>query len=172
MGGYDIFEAEWDPVRKRWGNVSNIGYPINTPQDNMNFRISESGKYGYISAIREKGPGSEDIFRVDFKSVDPRYSVIKGRISSSDTSQALGQPRLSVIDREGGGLFGNYVPNEETMRYVIILPPGKYLLTAEAPGFESFEKKVEILDKSSHRSMIENDIQLDPKGGKEGGEKK
>ncbi len=163
MGGYDIFKAQWDPIKKRWSNVSNVGYPINTPQDNMNLRVSKSGKFGYISAIREKGPGNLDIFRVDFESVEPRYTVIKGVMSSSDTSKALENSRLSVVDLESGGLFGNYVPNRETKRYVIILPPGEYHLTAEAPGFESYEKEVKILDKSSYRSMIQNDIELEPK---------
>ncbi|MFB6258234.1 MAG: hypothetical protein ABEH38_06040 [Flavobacteriales bacterium] len=166
MGGYDIFKAEWDPIKKRWNNVSNIGYPINTPQDNMNFRVSESGKYGYISAIRDKGPGNEDIYRVDFKSVAPRYSVMKGIMASSDTTKALKRPRISVIDRSTGELFGNYVPNQETKRYVIILPPGKYLLTAEAPGFKPYEKSFEVHDKGSYRSMIPKDIKLTPKGAK------
>lgn len=167
MGGYDIFKAEWDHIRKRWGNVSNMGYPINTPQDNRNFRISKSGKYGYISAIREKGPGDEDIFRVDFKSVEPRYSVMKGKLRSADTAKSIENPRLSIIDQKNGELFGNYVPNEETMQYVIILPPGKYLLSAEAPGFEPFKKTFEILDKSSYRSMIQEDIELSPQNASE-----
>lgn len=166
MGGYDIFKAQWDPIKKRWSNVSNVGYPINTPQDNMNLRMSKSGKFGYISAIRDKGPGNLDIYRVDFKSVDPRYTVIKGVISSNDTSHAIENARLSVLDLDKGGLYGNYVPNRETKRYVIILPPGKYQMTAEAPGFKPHEKEIKILDKSSHRSMIRNDIELELKKAK------
>ncbi len=173
MGGYDIFKAEWDPIRKRFGNVSNIGYPINTPQDNMNFRISESGKYGYISSVRSEGAGNEDIFRVDFKSVEPRYTVIKGILSSKDTGRSLESPRISVIDRSTGELYGNYVPNKRTMRYVIILPPGKYLMDITAQGFKPYSDQIKILDKSSYRSIINKDISLVPQGKeeKEGGQK-
>ena len=42
MGGYDIFKATWNPVKRNWGDVKNVGYPLNTPEDNMNFRVSAS----------------------------------------------------------------------------------------------------------------------------------
>ncbi|HEY4800406.1 MAG TPA: hypothetical protein VII99_15100, partial [Bacteroidia bacterium] len=43
MGGYDIFVAKWDEKTQKFSGVKNIGYPINTPEDDMNFRISATG---------------------------------------------------------------------------------------------------------------------------------
>jgi tetratricopeptide (TPR) repeat protein len=31
MGGYDLFKVEWDGIKREWGPVENLGYPINTP---------------------------------------------------------------------------------------------------------------------------------------------
>ncbi len=166
MGGYDIFSAEWDTVKRRWGKVKNIGYPINTPDDNMNFRISRSGKYGYISSLREKGHGNLDVYRVEFKGVDPRYTVIKGYLRSQDTGRMkVKRPMISVTDKATGEVYGDYTPDSRTMRYIMILPPGKFHIFVDAPGFEPHEEDIEILDKSSYRPRIDKDFTLIPEEG-------
>ena len=62
MGGYDIFKAEWDEPSQKWVNVKNMGYPISSTDDDYNFRISKSGRFGYISSTRDKGFGDIDIY--------------------------------------------------------------------------------------------------------------
>ena len=44
----------------------NLGYPINTPDDDVFFVISASGKHGYYSSIKNDGMGEKDIYRVTF----------------------------------------------------------------------------------------------------------
>jgi outer membrane protein OmpA-like peptidoglycan-associated protein/tetratricopeptide (TPR) repeat protein len=64
MGGYDIFVA-----RKRqgqWQTAENLGYPINTPYDDMFFGMTASGKYAYIASNRAGGVGGMDIYKVTF----------------------------------------------------------------------------------------------------------
>ncbi|MBK8368770.1 MAG: hypothetical protein IPL10_15585 [Bacteroidetes bacterium] len=58
----------------------NIGYPINTTDDDMNFRISKNGKYGYIASAKNGGQGDFDIYRVTFNEVESDYSVVIGGI--------------------------------------------------------------------------------------------
>jgi len=87
MGGYDIFKTTWSETENKWTNIKNFGYPINTPDDDMNLRLSTSGKYGYIAAVRDSGFGDKDIYRVDFSDVEPNYSLVKGTIASADTSK-------------------------------------------------------------------------------------
>jgi len=65
MGGYDIFKAIKDD-NGRWGKPVNIGYPINTPDDDVFFVISASGKHGYYSSIKNDGMGEKDIYKVTF----------------------------------------------------------------------------------------------------------
>jgi len=65
MGGFDIFRSE----RKEDGNWSdpvNLGYPLNTPDDEVFYITDRTGSHGYYSAIREGGSGSRDICKVIF----------------------------------------------------------------------------------------------------------
>lgn len=67
MGGYDIFVSELQS-NGLWSNPENIGYPLNTPDDNIFFCPSDNGKEGYISLTRENdGAGKEDIYHIRFR---------------------------------------------------------------------------------------------------------
>jgi Tol biopolymer transport system component len=164
MGGYDIFKAEWDEATQKWVSVKNMGFPINSPQDDYNFRISKSGRYGYISALRDKGFGDLDIYRVTFNDVEPDYTIIKGNISSSDNSIKLSYPDvfITVTDTKSGEIYGNYALNPNTGNYVIILPPGQYNLAIESAGYTTINEKLTVLDKGSFKKEEERDIKLVP----------
>ena len=160
MGGYDIFSATWEDTKKKFLGIQNLGYPINTPEDNMNFRISESGRYGYISAIRNEGYGDLDIYRVQFKSIEPRYTVIKGIVTDANGNADLEDVYIQITDQETDEIYGDYAPNDISMRYVIILPPGKYNMYISALDHEEFFEEIEIFDKASYRHEVDKNIIL------------
>ena len=67
MGGYDIFRADLQS-NNIWSQPKNLGYPINTPDDNIFFMPIENGKAGYYSLYKEsEGAGKEDIYKITFK---------------------------------------------------------------------------------------------------------
>ncbi|MFZ5552379.1 MAG: hypothetical protein ACOZCO_04630 [Bacteroidota bacterium] len=162
MGGYDIFKAEFDNEKMRFMQVRNVGFPINTPEDDMNLRMDESGKYGYISALRSEGLGDLDIYRVNFLDNEPRYTLYTGTIKTTDAAKPIDGISILISDAELGELYGEYLPNPNSMRYVIILPPGKFRLDVEAEGFKSHMEVIEVLDKNEYRFEIKKDIQLEP----------
>ncbi|MCX2742841.1 OmpA family protein [Mangrovivirga sp. M17] len=64
MGGYDLFKVEYDSIEDGWGEPVNLGYPINTPDDDIYFVSTKDGKRGYYASIREDGMGFTDIYMV------------------------------------------------------------------------------------------------------------
>lgn len=67
IGGYDIFRSDLQS-NKLWSKPSNIGYPLNTPDDNYFFNPAGSGNTGYFSIYKDSGGyGKEDIYRVTLK---------------------------------------------------------------------------------------------------------
>ncbi|MCP4309632.1 MAG: hypothetical protein GY790_00075, partial [Bacteroidetes bacterium] len=65
MGGYDIFRSE-RAENGGWLAPVNLGFPINTPDDEVFYIMDKTGTYGYYSTIREGGEGSKDLYKVIF----------------------------------------------------------------------------------------------------------
>ena len=87
MGGSDIFKSVFDTVTHTFGPAINMGYPINTPEDNSEFTLAANLRDGYISAVRKEGYGDLDIYKVIFNDIENRPTVISGTVSTSDTSK-------------------------------------------------------------------------------------
>ncbi len=52
MGGYDIYYATFD--NGKWSKPVNLGYPINTPGDDIYFTITADNKIGYYASNKEE----------------------------------------------------------------------------------------------------------------------
>lgn len=65
MGGFDIFRSARQE-NGAWSTPENLGYPINTPDDELFFITDQSELYGYYSAIRDGGMGAKDLYKVIF----------------------------------------------------------------------------------------------------------
>ena len=69
-GGLDIYYSRLDEKSFTFKTPENIGYPINSPEDDAGFLVSTDGKFGYFASepserLRGKGVGKFDIYRFD-----------------------------------------------------------------------------------------------------------
>jgi len=85
MGGYDIFKSVYE--NGQWSKPENLGWPINTPDDDVFFVISASGRHGYYSSFREDGLGSKDIYQITF--LGPEKSPVLNQEDQLLASRAL-----------------------------------------------------------------------------------
>lgn len=78
---YDIFLAKLDSMGK-FKNPKNIGYPINTEEDDYGLFVSTDGKKAYLASNRLKEIEKEDFFSFDlYKEARPeKVLFIKGQI--------------------------------------------------------------------------------------------
>ncbi len=65
MGGFDVFVIERD-ANGMWSNPENLGYPINTPNDDIFFKMDENNKQAYYSSVRDNGFGGKDLYKIIF----------------------------------------------------------------------------------------------------------
>jgi len=68
MGGYDVFKSRLSNVGL-WSKPENLGYPINTPNDDIFFMEHPETNSAYYSSNREAGLGGMDIFRIIYLGV-------------------------------------------------------------------------------------------------------
>ncbi|MEM7550007.1 MAG: OmpA family protein [Bacteroidota bacterium] len=75
MGGYDIFRSDYDETTEEWSEPINLGYPINTPDNDVFFVVSKDRKRGYYASVREDGLGYTDIYKVELDDVNGDWGV-------------------------------------------------------------------------------------------------
>lgn len=64
MGGYDVFRSDWKDGR--WSKPENLGWPINSPDDDLFMVLVGDGSKGYYSSFRPGGEGEDDLYEVIF----------------------------------------------------------------------------------------------------------
>lgn len=159
MGGYDIFKATLlDPDMNVWGKPENMGYPLNTVNDDIYFCLSEDGQTGYFSSERTGGLGGQDIYQVVFPTSQIDYLLVRGVIT--DAAEEPVKARLTLTDATGEEIVGVYNTNERTGRYVMAVRPGeKYTVLVQAAGFDDRTQTVNTDVAGATREMA-LDLQL------------
>ncbi|MGE0637145.1 MAG: OmpA family protein [Bacteroidia bacterium] len=168
MGGFDIFTSVWDELTQTWSTPKNLGFPINTVDEDYNISMSTTGRYGYTSQFRPEGFGERDIYRVTFNDVEAERSLVRGSITNiADTlklnpNYKFPEFLMSVTHMETNELIGYYKPNSRTSNYVQILPPGEYCVYIQNPLYFDTMGVVEVLGQSSFISEIIQDYTMRP----------
>ncbi len=85
IGGFDIFYSERD-AEGNWMKPINIGYPINTVNDDIYFTTTQDGSRGYFSSSRE---GNMDIYYIDMLFEDNDLVVVKGYVKDILSKKTL-----------------------------------------------------------------------------------
>jgi len=127
MGGFDIFKTVFEDGK--WSEPVNIGYPINTPDNDVSYVLSASGKHGYYASSREGSLGKRDIFMITFledtaKKAEPQLTLVSGTITDEITGKPIGAD-VEVFDNAKDESVAKFKSNSETGKYLISLPSGK-----------------------------------------------
>lgn len=148
MGGYDYFKSIWNTETNTWSKPENLGYPLNTPDDNVCISFLEDQASAYISAWRPDSKGEKDIYRVTFNEIDTRQTVYKSKIVAVGSTEPITDAFISVIDNRTQEDIGTYTPNPKNGSFVMILKPGSYNVLIDAPGFAPKNEDVFVIGKS------------------------
>lgn len=83
MGGFDIFKSTLDDAGN-WSQPVNLGYPVNTPDDDKFFVPIADGSIAYMYKVPEGG-SDERIMRVEFPKIEQIVQVMPEPTSFDDT---------------------------------------------------------------------------------------
>ena len=102
IGGYDVFRSDKNDLGE-WSPPVNIGYPINTPDDDVFYSVSPVGKYAYYSANRMGTLGGRDIFRILYLGAEKEFimtteDVLIAGILDTTRQGFLSAPGIITID--------------------------------------------------------------------------
>ena len=145
MGGYDIFYS----TLLDNGTMSvplNVGYPLNTTDDDVFFKPLKDGYEGYMAKEGPDGFGKEDIYRIEIFSDDhPRKFVVRGVVKVADLMSNYGESvKVSAMNIKNPNEIIVVYSNPATGEYELTLPHGNYTVTYEGDGTEKVSKNLEL----------------------------
>lgn len=179
MGGFDIFKTILE--NGKWSEPLNIGYPINTPDNDVSYVLSASGKHGYYASAREGSFGERDIFMISFledtvKKAEPQLTLLSGIVTDETTGLPI-EAQVEVIDNVLNLSVAKFMSNKETGKYLVSLPSGKNygivvrsegrLFHSEnidiplAKGYAEITKPIRLLKPEVGKKIILNNIFYD-----------
>jgi outer membrane protein OmpA-like peptidoglycan-associated protein len=131
MGGKDLFKTELSPEGK-WGKPVNLGYPINSPGDDVFLSVLNGGDKMYIDSDRLKGLGEKDMYLVENmanKTIPYHFLVI---------DSVTGEQISSSIQVVGGEEQKEYKSFEQPDGYMTVLPVyKKFFVKITSLGYKS-----------------------------------
>jgi outer membrane protein OmpA-like peptidoglycan-associated protein/tetratricopeptide (TPR) repeat protein len=145
LGRGDVFISRRDSMGE-WGKPQNLGYPINTYNDEIGLIVDPNGQKAYFSSNRNPEKGM-DIFVFDLpeKSKPVPVSYMKGRVYDARTFKGI-QAEFELIDLETGIIVMQARSNAFEGDFLVPLPTNKnYALNVSHPGYLFYSDYFEFI---------------------------
>ena len=133
MGGYDIFRSR--KTEGGWGSPENLGYPVNTTDDDRFFQPALNGVTAYYSMKTDYK--KKEIFYVGLGGVDVNQIYeIAGSVKLNDTAFADKKDyRIYILDRQSGDTLYRQAPDRKTGNYSLNVSPGVFRIMYTGDGY-------------------------------------
>jgi hypothetical protein len=133
MGGYDNFKSQ--KTGTDWKSPRNLGYPINSADDDKFFQPVANGAFAFYSITTDYK--KKDIFYLGMGDNDVNKVLdIQGKLSLNDTSvQFDNRFKIYLINRSSGDTLDVGYPNKFTGLYGFTVAPGDLRLDYTGPGY-------------------------------------
>lgn len=153
IGGYDLFMTTKDENGK-WTKPVNLGYPLNTTDDEMSICFAKNRRYAYTARYRADSKGGRDIYRVTFHEMEPDQTVLQSVILDNDSIPIKASIMIEVAN-ENGKVVGQYKTDANSGKFIMILPPGKYQLQVlDSPYKNTEPTTIEVFDKNRYKPIV------------------
>lgn len=97
LGGYDIFYTRLND-KNSWIEPKNIGYPINTEENDLGFFVSTDGKYGFFASNRLNDNKNWDIYTFElYQDARPQKVLfMKGTLTDDETKEVIRDGKIEI----------------------------------------------------------------------------
>jgi outer membrane protein OmpA-like peptidoglycan-associated protein len=144
MGGLDIFY-----IRKEnngWTKPENIGYPINSEQDELGLFVSTNGKVAYFSSDKD---GDWNIYAFDlYEKARPQEVVILKGSLTNDSGKPISDAKIEVSYNETG----------ETQTFDVNGDDGKYAAVVKVSNTQDVTISVNKDGLAYNAKVIEKEV--------------
>lgn len=84
MGEFDVFSISKDE-NGMWLEPTNLGYPINSPGDDLFYSTNYTKSSAILTSVRKGGKGNKDVYQIDYNVSDSEgLAFLNGRIINTN----------------------------------------------------------------------------------------
>ncbi len=159
MGGFDIYRSSGNG--RIWGTPENLGYPINTTDDDRFFQPFNNDENGFYSINTDYK--KKEIFYITLTNYRlDRVYELSGKYSLKDTIVEFDERNaIYLIDKASGDTVDTGFPDASTGNYSFMAAPGAYRLLYTAPGYLPQRQDTTIVSTTPPGLIKLDDIILD-----------
>ena len=160
-GGSDLYLLRKNTAGE-WGLPINLGYPINTIENEGSLAVSADGLTAYYASDRADSRGDLDLYQFEMRpDIRPfRTLYVKGIVTDKKTTKGL-PSTVELIDNENNTALMK-IQTDEKGEYFITLPVGKdYTFTVIRKGFLFYSELYTLREKEADSVYVKN-IALEP----------
>lgn len=164
MGGQDLFVSTLG-ADNRWGKPRNLGYPINTEEEETNIFIDLAGRRAYFAKQARGDAKNNDIDIYTFElpeEVRPTpVTYVRATVVDAESKKELeAEVLLRSMDE---AVAPKKYKTTENGTFLIVLPAGKnYALTVEQDGYFPYSKQFSLDEGYAPENPYEVRIELRP----------
>lgn len=157
IGGYDIFRSV-KADDELWSTPKNLGFPVNTVDDDLYLTLDAGGRTGYFSSAREGGFGDQDLYSIDFVYRRQSTVLVKGKLNDTEGNPVAAT--ITIIDEATREVQGVYRSNRISGKFIAVLHPlTPYKVLIEADGYRSI---IDELAFPFPETAEEKEVELSP----------
>ncbi len=161
MGGFDIFKSVFNEETKTWSEPENLGFPINTADEDIYYVLSADGTRAYFSSHREDTYGEKDIYIAHLPVKSIAIIQFKGHVYRKDNEKPVAAT-ITIADNETTNIVGVTNSNSFNGRFTTILPPKKnYNIIVDLPGYLFYSENVDVPEQVDYYELAK-EIYLEP----------
>jgi len=161
MGGQDIYFSRMEDDTT-WSEPVNLGYPINTFNDEMGLTIESGGQLAYFSSRRDAGEGKNIYTFQLYDAVRPDpVAYLKGKVTDRMTGKMLLADYELVNLSTGKTIVSNFT--DDNGNFLVCLPSGyNYGLNVSKKGYLFYSENFMFEGKHSAMEPYIKKILLSP----------
>ncbi|MBT0608349.1 OmpA family protein [Aequorivita echinoideorum] len=138
LGGYDIFVTPLDKDGKP-GEITNLGAPTNSAQDDFGFIINEENRVGYVSSNRSgEGSIADDIYLVK----EMCTITIQGVVTDATSGDVIADAEVTLLDENNKLLNKTMSATDGTYNFTADCNK-QYTVRGIKDGYNPYEKIIE-----------------------------
>ncbi|MBA4323342.1 MAG: hypothetical protein C0408_11050, partial [Odoribacter sp.] len=139
IGGFDVFRSL--KLGNVWKTPQNLGYPINTTDDNKFFQPFNNGLNAYYSLSTDYKKKEIFYLGIGEAAFTPKFEI-RGTFSLSDTVVNFNENyKIHLVDQASGDTLDVGSPNKYSGLYSFVVTPGTFKITYS--GKEYFSQTID-----------------------------